>query len=168
MDKAWKAFERRIAKRVGGRRIPVTGERDGADVVGGGPFVYQAKLRKGVPAYLSSWIRGIVAAGARSGATGVVVWKAPGARDDDALVLLRLKDWQDWHGCETLQNEKPAGSESGGPVNCVHEDQLENGGNKHLERTPRLVPSATGYLVNSKTKEIYDEVQNLKEAVPSR
>ena len=28
-DKSWKAFERRIAKRVGGRRIPVTGERDG-------------------------------------------------------------------------------------------------------------------------------------------
>ena len=31
-DKAWKAFERRIAERVGGKRIPVTGERDGADV----------------------------------------------------------------------------------------------------------------------------------------
>ena len=50
-DKSWKAFERRLAKRVGGRRIPVTGERDGADVVAG-PFVYQAKLRKGVPEYL--------------------------------------------------------------------------------------------------------------------
>ena len=98
MDRAWKAFERRIAKRVGGKRIPITGERDGADVVGGGPFVYQAKLRKGVPSYLKSWLRGIVEAGERSGSTGVVVWKQPGARDDDALVLLRLKDWQAWHG----------------------------------------------------------------------
>ena len=27
MDRSWKAFERRLAKRVGGKRIPVTGER---------------------------------------------------------------------------------------------------------------------------------------------
>ena len=97
-DTSWKAFERRVAKRVGGRRIPVTGERDGADVIGG-PFVYQAKLRRGMPSYLRTWLQGITDAGERSGgATGVVVWKAPGGRDDDAVVLLRLKDWQDWHG----------------------------------------------------------------------
>ena len=92
-DLSWKAFERRVAKRVGGKRIPVTGERDGADVVAG-PFVYQAKLRRGMPSYLREWLRGITAAGERSGTTGVVVWKAPGARDDDAVVVLRLKDWQ--------------------------------------------------------------------------
>ena len=96
-DRSWKAFERRLARRVGGRRIPVTGERDGADVIAG-PFVYQAKLRKGVPSYLKSWLRGIVAAGERSGTTGVVVWKAPRALDDEAVVVLRLKDWQDLHG----------------------------------------------------------------------
>ena len=98
-DKSWKAFERRIAKRMGGRRIPVTGERDGADIVGGGPFVYQAKLRRGLPSYLRDWLRGIVAAGERKGgSTGVVVWKAPHARDDDAVVVLRLADWEAWHG----------------------------------------------------------------------
>ena len=76
-DKSWKAFERRLAKRVGGRRIPVTGERDGADVVAPA-FVYQCKLRRGLPSYLREWLRGIVAAGERSGgSTGVVVWKAP-------------------------------------------------------------------------------------------
>ena len=96
-DKSWKAFERRLARRVGGRRIPVTGERDGADVIAG-PFVYQAKLRRGLPSYLRDWLRGIVAAGERSGTTGVVVWKQPNARDDDAVVVLRLEDWQDLHG----------------------------------------------------------------------
>ena len=96
-DKSWKAFERRLAARVGGRRIPVTGERDGADVIA--PlFCYQAKLRKGVPGYLRDWLAGIVAAGQRAGSIGVVVWKAPRARDDDAVVILRLKDWQDLHG----------------------------------------------------------------------
>ena len=96
-DKSWKAFERRLAKRVGGKRIPVTGERDGADVIAP-PFCYQAKLRRGQPSYLRAWLKGIVAAGERSGTTGVVVWKQPGARDDDAVVVLRLRDWQDWHG----------------------------------------------------------------------
>ena len=96
-DKSWKAFERRLARRVGGRRIPVTGERDGADVIAG-PFVYQAKLRRGMPSYLRDWLRGIVAAGERSGTTGVVVWKAPRALDDEAVVILRLADWQDLHG----------------------------------------------------------------------
>ena len=108
-DKSWKAFERRIAKRMGGRRIPVTGERDGADIVAG-PFVYQAKLRKGVPDYLKWWLRGIVSAALRRpcympdassscpGHIGVVVWKAPGDRDDNAMVVLRFKDWEALHG----------------------------------------------------------------------
>ena len=95
-DKSWKAFERRLAARVGGRRIPVTGERDGADVIAG-QFVYQAKLRRGLPSYLRDWLRGIVAAGERSGTTGVVVWKTPREKDDDAVVVLRLLDWQKLH-----------------------------------------------------------------------
>ena len=148
-DKSWKAFERRIAKKLGGKRIPVTGERDGADVVAG-PFVYQAKLRKGVPSYLRDWLRGIVSSGERSGATGVVIWKAPNARDDEAVVVLRLKDWQDWHGCETLPIEKPAGSEPDGPSDYVHGEQPGNGVINDLDHIARLDPSATGDLVNSK------------------
>ena len=75
-DKAWKQFERRIAKRVGGKRIPCTGEKDGADVVAPS-FVYQAKLRKGVPSYLRDWLSGIVSAAERCGATGILIWKNP-------------------------------------------------------------------------------------------
>ena len=96
-DKSWKAFERRIAARLGGKRIPVTGERDGSDV-DAGPFQYQCKLRRGVPSYLRDWLRGIVSAGERKGSVGVVIWKQPNARDDDAVVVLRLADWQDLHG----------------------------------------------------------------------
>ena len=91
-DRSWKAFERRVAKRVGGRRIPVTGERDGADV-DAGQFVYQAKLWRWLPSYLRDWLRGIAAAGERKNATGVVVWKAPREKDDDVIVILRLADW---------------------------------------------------------------------------
>ena len=114
MDKSWKAFERRIAERVGGKRIPCTGERDGADV-DAGPFVYQAKLRRGLPSYLRDWLRGIVSAGERKNATGIVIWKAPREKDDDAIVILRLADWQELHGPHKKKRPaiKPSVSRSG-------------------------------------------------------
>ena len=94
LEKSWKAFERRIAARVGGKRLPCDGTKDGVDV-DGGPFVYQVKLRRGMPSYLRNWLRGITEAGKRTGSIGCVVWKAPGARVDDSVVVLRLRDWQE-------------------------------------------------------------------------
>lgn len=96
-DKSWKAFERRIAARHGGQRIPVTGERHGADVLT--PlFAIQTKLRKGFPTWLSDYLDGIRATAARHGKIGVLVLKAPRVRDANAMVLLSLKDWEDLHG----------------------------------------------------------------------
>lgn len=97
-DKSWKAFERRIAARHhGGQRIPVTGERAGSDIVSD-MFCIQAKLRKRMPTFLSDWLDGIRAAAAKHGKIGIVIWKTPGRHDDNAVVLLSLKDWQDLHG----------------------------------------------------------------------
>ena len=111
-DKGWKAAERRFAKKLGGRRIPVTGERAGIDI-DAGPFVYQLKVRQGMPAYLGEWLDGICGQadgrklmnpsdarelGASMTATGVVIWKPPRARGADAVVVLRFKDWEALHG----------------------------------------------------------------------
>ncbi len=96
-DREWKAFERRLARSLGTQRIPVRGERDGADFEDA-MFAYQAKLGRRYPAYLRSWLAGIVDAGERSGLVGVVVWKPKGGRDEDALVVLRFRDWCDLHG----------------------------------------------------------------------
>ena len=82
---------------MGGRRIPCTGEKDGIDV-DAGPFVYQAKLRRGMPGYLRTWLNGIVESGTRKGSIGVLIWKQPRERDADAVVVLRLRDWTDLHG----------------------------------------------------------------------
>jgi len=96
-DRSWKAYERRLARAVHGRRIPVTGERDGADVVDG-MFCYQAKLGRRFPAYIGHWLAGIRAAGARRGGkTGIVVWKPKGGQDHDAVVLLTFADWCELH-----------------------------------------------------------------------
>lgn len=94
-DRAWKAFERRVATRLRGCRIPVTGERAGVDV-DAGMFCYQVKLGRRMPAYLRQWLDGI--ATARATQIGAVVWKPLYARDEDAVVVLRLRDWQDLHG----------------------------------------------------------------------
>ncbi len=99
-DTRWKAFERRLAIALGTTRIPVTGERAGADFEDG-MFVYQAKKRAGqFPEYLAEWLRGIQAAGERRDPTkvGVVILQRPRSRDGDALVVVSFKDWLLLHG----------------------------------------------------------------------
>jgi hypothetical protein len=98
-DRAWKAFERRMARDVGRERIPVTGERAGADFEDG-MFCYQAKLGRRCPSYLGAWLAGIGAAGRarRPEKIGVVVWKPKRAEDAEALVVLRWSDWLALHG----------------------------------------------------------------------
>jgi len=94
-DKGWKARERRIAKLLGTTRIPVTGERNGADAETE-LFAFQIKSRRTVPGYLGEWLDGIRAS--RPSKTGVVVMQRPRRDDLDALVVVTLRDWIELHG----------------------------------------------------------------------
>lgn len=98
-DRSWKAYERRCARAIGTQRIPVTGERNGADAEDA-MFVFQFKLRPKMPSYLRAWLAGIRGAGAtrRPEKVGVVVWKPKGALDADAVVLVAWADWVALHG----------------------------------------------------------------------
>lgn len=96
-DRAWKAAERRLARDVGTERIPVTGERHGADFAAG-MFCYQLKVRRVIPSWLGLWMDGICGTAARTGRVGVLVLKRPGERDEDAVVCVRWRDWVDLHG----------------------------------------------------------------------
>jgi hypothetical protein len=91
----WKDRERRIARLLGTQRIPVTGERHGADAETE-YFAFQIKSRRTVPAYLSAWVDGIRAA--RPGKVGAVIMQRPHRDDLDALVVITLRDWIDLHG----------------------------------------------------------------------
>jgi|TARA_Y100000034_G_scaffold6889_1_gene7613 hypothetical protein len=120
-DKAYKAFERRVAKRLGGRRIPSTGEKHGIDVDCGW-LVVQCKNGYRMPGYLRGWLRGIREQAAQRvyegqqeswhklggswsaidtrvelSSIGAVVWRSGGQTmdDDDALVVMSLKDFGD-------------------------------------------------------------------------
>jgi hypothetical protein len=94
----WKARERDLADRMGGRRIPVTGiDRHGADVVTP-MFHIQSKHGRSRPGYLRDWLSGICGTAKDAGKIGIVVWSAMREDGDDAIVLMRLRDFQDLHG----------------------------------------------------------------------
>ena len=99
-DKGWKAFERRCAKDMGTQRIAVTGERHGSDA-STSLFCFQFKCRAMLPGWLWEWLTGIVVTAERKQKIGVLVLKVPRMRDQDALVVLKWRDWVALHGEET-------------------------------------------------------------------
>jgi hypothetical protein len=103
-DKGWKQFERRAARDMGVERIPVTGERDGADCATS-LFCIQLKLRRSLPRWLWTWLNGIVGNAEAAGKIGVLVLKKPHQRDVDALVVLRWGDWVQLHGSQPPEDE---------------------------------------------------------------
>jgi hypothetical protein len=107
---AWKRFETRVAKALNGQRIPVTGiDRDGADVVTP-MFHVQTKRRNGMPSYLREWLDGICLTAKCAQKIGVVIWTSPGKRDESAVVVMRLSDFIELHGCPDVdggQDESP-------------------------------------------------------------
>ena len=96
-DRGWKAYERRVARLLGTQRIPVTGERAGADCRTA-MFAVQIKKRATVPGYLTRWVDGIRQSASPHGLTGIVVMQLPHRADLDSLVVLSLRDWIELHG----------------------------------------------------------------------
>jgi hypothetical protein len=60
--------------------------------------VFQMKLRKAIPKCIREWSDSIHRTAQRQGKCGVLIVKEPGLRDDNALVIVRYKDWLDLHG----------------------------------------------------------------------
>ncbi len=90
-DKLWKYSERRIAKRLGGKRIGNTGGNS-PDILAGN-LAIEAKEREIVP----KWLENAVAQAdnnAQNGEIPVVILHQKGDRYDNALVIMRLKHFQ--------------------------------------------------------------------------
>jgi hypothetical protein len=105
-DKTWKARERKTAAMLGGKRIAVTGERNGADVETALLCIQQKHGRRR-PAFLSDWLSGICANAQPKGKVGLVVWSANRERQGDAIVIMRLSDFQQLHGPVASRDEEP-------------------------------------------------------------
>ena len=102
VDRAWKATERAIAKRLGGRRQPSTGRRS-ADIVH--PWLaIEVKHRQELPEWLKEAMQQAVAV-ASSDQLAIAILHERYRRHSDDLVVMRLKDFEDWFGNNCEQGE---------------------------------------------------------------
>ena len=100
VHRAFKGTERAIAARLGGQRV---GHLGGADVVTDWLSV-ECKHRQTIPA----WLVDAVAQAKRNGGISqlpVAILHQAGARHDGDLVVLTLKDFQDWFGAGEEKGE---------------------------------------------------------------
>jgi hypothetical protein len=90
-DKTWKRAEREIARRLGGRRVPVTGRQRGdAPDVTHKNLSIEVKHRKALPAWLLDAMD--QANASRSpGQVAIAVLHASGSQYDQSLVLMELE-----------------------------------------------------------------------------
>jgi hypothetical protein len=90
-DKGWKKFERRIAGKLGGRRVRA-GERELEDIEH--PILsVEAKLFKSVPVCMEGPMEQ-AERNAPKGKIPMVCMKKNGRLDDNALVFMRFKDFK--------------------------------------------------------------------------
>jgi hypothetical protein len=94
-DTAWKASERILASRLGGRRTGPSG-RAGPDVVADWLQV-EVKTRRTLPAWL---LRALQQArvGCPEYRLPIVILHQVGERHDGDLVVMTLRDFEDWFG----------------------------------------------------------------------
>lgn len=97
-EKLWKAVERQIAARLGGRRVPVPGRQRGETPdIEHDWLSLEVKQRRALPAYLHDGMRQAQAS-RKPGQLPMVVLHQAGRRYDDAYVCLCLKDFVEWFG----------------------------------------------------------------------
>jgi hypothetical protein len=95
MDKAWKACERRIAKYIGGTRIPVTGRQrgDAADI--DHPWLSpEVKYRKKLPEWMKDALRQAKAS-ARGNQTPIVIMCEKGMDVGRCWAIFELEEVRD-------------------------------------------------------------------------
>lgn len=98
--KSWKVCEQRIAEELGGRRVSVSGRARGDAPDIEHPTLYiEVKSRKRLPAWLEKAVSQAEAA-AKPPQLPIAVLHQDGRRYRDALVGLRLKDFDKRLGCE--------------------------------------------------------------------
>lgn len=96
MDKAWKAFERRVAKFFNALRVPVTGrQRGSAPDIEHDVYAIECKYRKTLPEWQKDAMRQAEAS-VRGEQIPIVVMGEKGAKTGDAFVMIRLGVFREW------------------------------------------------------------------------
>jgi len=98
MRQQWKAAERKIAAKLGGQRVPVSGRGRGdvPDVQAGWLVAEIKSYDKNPPSIHNAMAQ--AKASARPGQLAISVFHRNGDRYSDDIVMLTLGDWLDWFG----------------------------------------------------------------------
>ena len=99
-DKAWKRIERQIAERLNGSRIPITGrQRGSAPDVEHPTWAIECKHRDGFPpAWILDSLDQAKACSEGGKKLPIAIWHGKGKKIDDSVVMIPLKDFQEWFG----------------------------------------------------------------------
>jgi hypothetical protein len=92
----WKHVERQVARRLGGRRVPVSGRAGQPDIAHSWLSI-EVKHRRRLPQWLTKALLQAVQA-ATPGQLPLAVLHEAGTRYGQSLVLLRLADFEEWFG----------------------------------------------------------------------
>lgn len=95
MTARWKAVERAIAERLGGRRVPVSGRQEAGVDIAHDWLAIEVKHTKRIPVFVVRAL-GQAKAGAKEGQLPIAVLHPPGSRIEDSVVCLRLADFEEW------------------------------------------------------------------------
>ena len=102
----WKHAERQIAKRLNGRRVPVSGRAGQPDITH--PWLsIEVKHRRRLPQWLTMAMEQAERA-ATTGQLPLAVVHEAGTRYGQSLVLLRLADFEEWFGAVFRSDEAMA------------------------------------------------------------
>lgn len=103
--KNWQRFEQEIAKRLNGIRHKRTNFGESDLDVETDRFVIECKFRKEFPDYLINWLEQAKNYIKQSDRVPILAWKSKNTRTDDALVVIRLKDFESILKLEIVNKE---------------------------------------------------------------
>ena len=95
---AWKSFERRVAKYIGGgaERVPITGRQRGSEPDISHPWLsIECKYRKATPEWIKDAMRQAFASKKRPNDLPVVIIGEKGDHTGNAWVIVSLEDFRD-------------------------------------------------------------------------
>lgn len=109
MDRRWKRVERKVAERLGGKRVPITGrQRGSAPDIAHGLLSIEVKDRKAFPAWLVDAVDQAVASRQGEQIPMVVLHQRGWSHAKD-LVVVFMEDWCDLFGDAQGRSEAAEG-----------------------------------------------------------
>lgn len=98
-EKHWKRQERKLAVRLGGTRVPITGRtRGSAPDIAHDVFAIEVKCRKVIPGWLREALAQAKACQRSDAQLPIVLLHEQGQRRDAVIVFMTLSDFEAFNG----------------------------------------------------------------------